>query len=87
MTRESWIEEFLTNIEKLDDSEATKTLLDWADQISIETRAAALAEEDRRVWCGLHFRYEGSSVGAKNFADRMLMRWREARAAWEARDG
>lgn len=90
MTRESWIEEFLTNIEKLDDSEATKTLLDWADQISIETRAAALAEEDRRVWMELYIheiynaRNESTAIA---FADRRLTVWREARAAWEARDG
>lgn len=89
MTRESWIEEFLINIEKLDDSEATKTLLDWADQISIETRAAALAEEDRRVWCERHAHYTANSgmgsSGAVEYANAELNRYREARAAWDAR--
>ena len=94
MTRESWIEEFLTNIENLDDSEATKKLLDWANQISIETRAAVLAEEERRVWCEgwvshrMKYWLPVSSVPEGRtceHADASLAAYREARAAWDAR--
>lgn len=58
------------------------------DALLAETRAAALAEEDRRVWC--HGYVNGckrgwDDIGAKDYANTVLTAWREARAAWEAR--
>ena len=51
-------------------------------------RAAILADEERRAWME---RYADchelwGAEAARVAADRFLDRWREARAAWEARD-
>ena len=59
------------------------------DALLAETRAAALAEEDRRVWCERHAHYTANSgmgsSGAVEYANAELNRYREARAAWDAR--
>lgn len=57
--------------------------------IHAEARAAILADEERRAWME---RYADchelwGAEAARVAADRFLDRWREARAAWEARDG
>lgn len=57
-------------------------------RIEAETRAAVLADEERRVWCdgyvaGQRDGWVGS--GAIEYAEITLTVWREARAAWEAR--
>ena len=71
------------------DRERAQHLDALLDSVRAETRAAVLADEERRAWME---RYAIShelwgSEAARVAADRFLDRWREARAAWEARDG
>lgn len=78
---------FVTSADNIaaNEIEALNTLI---ARIEAETRAAILADEERRVWmeryanCHELWGYEAARVAA----DRFLDRWREARAAWEARD-
>jgi hypothetical protein len=62
---------------------------DLEQRVRAETRAAALAEEDRRVWCEAYAHYTANSgmgsSGAVEYANAELNRYREARAAWDAR--
>ena len=62
--------------------------------VAAETRAAEVADEDRRVWCDGFVRQRMMSwrpvsrfpeAQAKEFADAVLAAWREARAAWGGR--
>lgn len=66
-----------------------RRLSDLIARIESETRAAVLAEEDRRVWCEryAHCHELWGREAAQVAADRFLERYREARAAWGARDG
>lgn len=59
-------------------------------RIAADVRAAILADEERRVWCEEYMHaLDGTdrAATAHASAERMLTAWREARAAWEARDG
>lgn len=51
-------------------------------RIEAETRAAVLAEEERRVWMEAYACYVGIVDDATSYADAYLARWREARTAW-----
>lgn len=57
--------------------------------IHAEARAAIFADEERRVWCEAYLwtRLSGwKEPSALRRGDRALAAWREARAAWGARD-
>jgi hypothetical protein len=57
-------------------------------RIRLETRAAVLAEEDRRVWCEAYATERNGGWSddiATKWADGKLGLYREARAAWDAR--
>lgn len=73
----------------IDSPELRNELARLFECVAAASRAAVLADEERRVWmeryanCHELWGYEAARVAA----DRFLDRWREARAAWEARDG
>lgn len=75
---------FIANIQALGE------LVDRIEKdVRTETRAAILADEERRVWCEAYLwtRLSGwKEPSALRRGDRALAAWREARAAWEARD-
>lgn len=60
------------------------------DKLIADVRSAILNDEERRVWMEEFARSAREKLdlaSLTNRADRALARWREARAAWEARDG
>lgn len=85
MTMDRDAEDLVSAILEVEFREAVELALAFAGR----ARAAVLTEEDRRVWCERHAHYTANSgmgsSGAVEYANAELNRYREARAAWDAR--
>ena len=74
----------------IDSPEFRNELARLFECVRAETRAAILADEERRVWMEEYMHAidgTNSAATARASAESMLEAWREARAAWEERDG
>lgn len=76
----------------IDSPELRDELARLFECVRAETRAAILADEERRVWCEAYaeFCFSVSRLKSDAWTPEMaaqyaLTAWREARAAWEAR--
>lgn len=90
MTRDEFTREWGSGYSASTEAQFVAALDALLDSVRTETRAALLADEERRVWCEEYavsrFRFKSKST-AQTEANDKLTAWREARAAWEARDG
>lgn len=71
----------------IDSPELRNELARLFECVAAASRAAILADEERRVWCEKYAELSGRCRPSEQVegADAALATWREARAAWEAR--